>query len=292
MSDLHSLLMYSLYAPTWTAYKRDKKVTEEAKKMNHVDPGVDAGNFNKLLLPDMPSLDKIKSYIGKTREEFYLRTSPWGEQRGVRVGKAEFHMDMMQWFGERKSGLEPLKDTFAHEYLPHVAKMEFTLNEMFDAEDYPPLEVVLDRFQLSLAVTPLPNVKDIRLLEEIPLHVREEIEAQITADLEKSHAATVAHAFTKLWEPIAHMAQTLKKYDAGEIKKLYESVVDNVRMMAEMSTLLNVARDPTLEKLAADAEKLVAGLTAKDLKESDGQRTLTAKKAQELADRIAKFIPN
>ena len=290
-TDMHSLLMYSLYAPTWTAYKRDKKVTEEAKKINHVDPGVDAGSFNKLVLPDMVELDKIKSYISRSREEFYLRTSPWGEQRGVRVGKAEFHMEMMEWFGERQSGLDPLKDAFAAAYPSTVARMEFTLNDMFDPNDYPPLDRVLDRFQLVLSVTPLPNVKDIRILEEIPLHVRQEIEQQITKDLEASHAATVAHAFAQLYKPIAHMASALKKYHDGESKKLYDSVVENVRLMAEMATRINVARDPRLEQFAVDAEKLVENLTTKDLKESDGARVLAAKKAQALADKIAKYLP-
>lgn len=291
MTDFNSLLLYSLYAPTWTAYKKDKKATQQVKELNHVKDDVDAGSFNKMILPGCVELDKLKSYIGGTRNEFYLRTAPWGEQRGMRVGKAEDHMERMQWFGDRVAGLKPLLDAFAAVYLPSIQSLEFELNDMFNPEDYPPVEVVLSKFQLRLSVVPLPNVNDIRVLTEIPDHVKQEIEAQITADLQKSYDSTVAAAFQQLYTPLAHMAVTLKGYHDGKIKKLYDSVVENVRTMANAARMMNVSRNADLEKLADAAEALVADVTAKDLKESDGTQVIVGKKAQELANRIAKFLP-
>jgi hypothetical protein len=286
-----SLLMYSLYAPTWTAYGKDAKVTAEVKKANGVAETTDAGSFNKLKLPDCAELSKLKSYIGMARNEFYLRCAPWGEQRGVRCGKAEEHMDLMAWFGDIQAGLEPLKMTFGAVYDSHVAKAQFLLNEMFDENDYPPVDEVLNKFQLRLSVMPLPNTSDIRVMTEIPQHVRDELEEALTAEIEKSHAATIGHAFAELYKPIAHMATTLQKYHDGEIKKLFDSVVENVRSISVFARKLNIARDETLDELAQEAEELVANLTMKDLKESDGQRVLTAQKAEALAARIAAFMP-
>jgi hypothetical protein len=289
--ELTSLLMYSLYAPTWTAYKKDKRITAEVKKQNNVAESVDAGGYNKLLLPDCDELNKLKSYIGAVRSAFYLRAAPWGEQRGVRVGKAEEHLDMMSWFGDAEAGLEPPKHAFAKVYPSKIAEIEFVLNDMYNPHDYPPLDVVMDKFKLRLSVTPLPNVNDIRVLNEIPQHVRDEIEASIKDDIAKSHAATIGHAFQELYKPVAHMATMVKKYHDGDVKKLFDSVVENVRNIAVFAHKLNIARDPDLEALAQEADELVANLTAKDLKESDGARVLAAKKAQALADRIAAFMP-
>lgn len=290
--DLTSLVMYSLYAPTWTAYKKDKKVTEQVKKLNDVSESVDAGSFNKLVLPDCESLDKLKSYIGSVRNGwFYMRTAPWGEQRGVRVGKAEDVMETMAEFGDKQAGLEPLKQAFAVEYPQKVAEAEFTLNHMFNPEDYPPLDRVLEKFQLRLSVAPLPNANDVRVMKDIPTHIRKQIEDSLKDEFAKSFTATAKHAFERLLAPVQHMATTLRSYDKGETKKLYDSVVENVRLMAEMAHKLNITRDADLEKLADAAAALVADLTAKDLKESEGQLRTTAKKAEDLAARIAKFMP-
>jgi hypothetical protein len=284
--------MYSLYAPTWTAYKKDRKLTEQVKQANNVDDSVDAGSYNKMILPDCKELDKLKSYIGHVRNNgFYLRTAPWGEQRGVRCGKAEEHMDLMSWFGDAQAGLEPLKDALEAVYPSKIAELEFVLNDMFEVTDYPPIDVVLNRFQLRLSVMPLPNTNDIRVLKEIPKHIRDELEESLKAEMHKAHASTVGHAFSELYKPIAHMATTLQKYHDGEVKRLFDSVVENVRTIAVFARKLNIARDATLDDLAQEAEDLVANLTMKDLKESDGQRVLTAQKAENLAARIAAFMP-
>lgn len=292
VNGMHSLVLYSLYAPTWTAYKKDQRITREVKEMNHVDDAVDAGSFNKLLLPDCASLSKLKSYIGAVRGSwFYGRTAPWGEQRGARVGKAEDVMETMAEFGDKQEGLEPLKLAFAGEYEAMIAKAEFTLNEMFNPEDYPPLDRVLEKFQLRLSVSPLPNVNDVRVMKEIPEHVRADIERALKAEFDKAYNATAKDAFERLLKPVAHMATTLRAYDKGEVKKLYDSVVENVRDIANMMHTLNITRNPDLDRMADETFALVADMKAADLKESEGHLRTTAQKAEDLAARIAKFIP-
>jgi hypothetical protein len=289
--EMISLLLYSLNAPTWTARKLDKKTTNDVKKANGVKEDVDAGNFNKMILPDCDELDALKSHITSVRQQFYLRTAPWGETRGVRVGKAENHMELFVWFGDRKAELAPLLKTFGSVYQSKIALAEYQLHDMFNAEDYPPWETVESKFGLRLSCQPLPNVEDVRVLEEIPEHVRKEIEESILSDANNAFTIAVREAFEIMLKPVAHMAKQLKGYQDGTAKKLYNSITENVETMAAAARRLNVARDPQLEQLADAAEKLVAGVTAKELKESDGFRVQKMKEAQKLADRIAKFMP-
>jgi hypothetical protein len=75
------------------------------------------------------------------------------------------------------------------------------------------------------------------------------------------------------------------------VKRLFDSVVENVRTMSEMAHKLNISRDPTLEAFAIDAGNLVDQLTAKDLRDSEGMQAIVGQKARELADRIAQFMP-
>ncbi len=289
--QLTSLLMASLYAPTWTARKLDKKVTAQAKAANGVDESTDAGNFNKLILPDCPELKACGSYIGHARQWFYLRTAPWGEQRGTRVLKAEEYMDTMASFGDLKAGLVPVLAAFEAVYPEKIALMEYELQGMFNVNDYPSWDVVASKFQLVLSVQPLPNAADVRVLTEIPQHIRDEIEQELMKEQNSVYEASIKHALEKLMAPVAHMAKQLKAYQDGETKKIYASLVDNVREMGEAASRLNIARDPEIEKLAAAALSLVDGVTQKDLKDSDGFRVEQQRKAEALARRIAAVMP-
>jgi hypothetical protein len=278
MQQLTSLLMYSLYAPTWTARKLDKKVTEQAKQINGVKDGVDAGNFNKLILPDCDELKAVAAHITGTRQWFYLRTAPWGEARGVRVGKAEDHMEFMVEFGDRKAALVPLLAAFCTVYPSKVAEMEFELNSMFNAQDYPAVDVVRSKFDLRISVQPLPNANDVRVLTDIPAHIRQEIEDELKAEFEAAHRQSVEYAFNELLAPVKHMAVQLKRYHEGEAKKIYDSLITNVREMATAAKRLNIARDPAIDQLADEAATIVEGVTKKDLKESDGFRVTTQRR--------------
>lgn len=301
MSDL---LMYTLYAPTWTARKLDKKATKQVKETNGVKDGVNAGNFNKLILPDCAELTAIQSFIGMTRNEFYLRTAAWGEQRGIRVGKAEFHMDTMAWFGDRKAALEPMLDALEAVYPSKIAQAEYDMHGLFDIADYPSWDVVRSKFALDLFPQPLPNVEDIRVMADIPEDQRKAIEEDMHTRTASAFAGAVTEAFTTLLEPIAHMAKQLKAYEGathtrtkkdGTITetrgKLHESLHENVRIMAAAARRLNLTNDANIEALATAAEALVEGVTKDDLKDNDLFRAEKAKAAEKLAARISKFLP-
>jgi hypothetical protein len=300
MSDLTSLLLYSLYAPTWTARKLDKRVTEQAKEANGVASDVDAGNFNKFMLPDCAELAAIQKYIGGARQWFYGMTAPWGEARGLRAGLAEKHLDVMHAFGDIRDGLKPLRDSLVKIYPVKVQEMEFKLHDMFNAEDYPSVDDIERRFDLRLSVQPLPNANDIRVMKEIPAHLKQEIEDSLKEEFAKAKDTALKNAVEELLTPIANLARQLKRVqefneapvDGKKRPPIFDSLVDNVVKMAETARRYNLTRDPAIEALADEAEKLVANVTAKDLKESDGARVDIQKKAEALAARVAKFLPD
>jgi hypothetical protein len=290
MSDLTSLLLYILNAPTWTARKLDKKTTADVKAANDVKDSTDVGNFNKLILPDCKELKAISSHIGGVRNTFYLKTAPWGEARGTRVGKAEDHMDLMSWFGDEKAKLDPLLKAFEAEYPAAVAKAEYELHGLFNAQEYPPWEHVENKFGLRLSVQPLPNANDVRMLKEIPKHVKDEIEASLKAEFDSVQKSAVRNAVGPLLDKLHHMVKQLQSYDAGEAKKLYVSLTENVAIMAEAAKRLNISRDPTLDALAEEAIIMVDGLTQEELKTSDGTRKLKTNEAEALAEKIGKLL--
>jgi hypothetical protein len=286
MSDLTSLLMYSLNAPTWTARKLDKKATAEVKAANNVKDTTDAGNFNKLILPDCKELQAIQSHIGAVRQAFYLRTAAWGESRGTRVGKAENHLDVMSWFGDEKAKLGPLKVAFGAVYPSKVAGMEYELHGLWNPNDYPPWDVVESKFALRLSVQPLPNVNDVRVLKEIPPHVRQEIEEALKQEFADVQAQSIKNALEPLLDKLTHMAARLKEFKGEKKQRLHDSLTENVVIMADAAKRLNIARDPVVDQIADEAAAIAIGVTKDDLRDSDLLRASKVKQAEALAAKM------
>ena len=62
----------------------------------------------------------------------------------------------------------------------------------------------------------------------------------------------------------------------GPKKRVFrDSLVNNADELCSLLTALNVAGDPALERARARLEDAINGVTAKDLRESEGQRVIT-----------------
>lgn len=297
---LQKLFIYSLYVSAWTARGKDNDVTNIAKGATNVDAETDAGNFIKHYLPDCKELKEINSYLGKARSTWYNMTAPWGEIRNVRAGKIvstnpdgtvnEDHMQRMEWVGDVQEGLLPYKEALGKAYLEAIEKAREKLQHMFKEEDYPPWEEVARRFSFKVAVRPLTNTNDIRVLTEIPEAERYRLEQAAKKEAEESIKESLGYAMKKLLDPVANLALQLDRYNKGETKSLHESLVENVREMCDAALTLNLLDDPIVTQFAVEAKSLVRGLSKKDLKDSDLLRTDKAKQAADLADRIGKFF--
>src|SRR5271166_5780065 len=210
-SNLTSLVMVTLNARTWVGRKLDKKATKEVKDARGIGGDVDAGNFNKRLL-ESPEHQACLSHVGSIRNQFYLKAAPWGDVRSVGVCKAEDVLDLMAWFGDEKAKLEPLLDKFGAVYDSQVAAREYEMHGLVDATDYPAWSVIRQKFGVHLSVRPLPKQEDIRVLTEIPQHVREEIEKALTAEFEDAQSQAVKNALEPLFEKVEHMVVRLREY--------------------------------------------------------------------------------
>jgi hypothetical protein len=282
------LLIYSLYIPSWTARGKDDDMTTAAKESKGIDAKEQAGNFIKVKL-DCPELKAVNAHLGRTRVEFYGMTAPWGEIKNVRAGKVENHMKVMQWCGDRQAELEPLKDALKLAYHTRIEEERFKLQGAFKESDYPPVEEVLGRFRIALHAKPLTDVNDIRVLTEIPEHERARLEDEIRAEQQKSVAESVGHAISRLLPKVTNLAKQLQDYQDGKVKRLFESLVDNVAEAAQEARQLNLCDADEVEAFAKEAEELVRGLTKEVLKESDKERVATQKRAADLAERMNKF---
>jgi hypothetical protein len=74
---------------------------------------------------------------------------------------------------------------------------------------------------------------------------------------------------------------------SGEEKKIFrDSLVDNALELTSLLTKLNVTNDPKLENARQELERLLVGVTANDLRESQGARAVVLNKVNQIMESI------
>lgn len=284
------LMEYDLYLPIWGATTGDKSAVKAVKK----DKGItEDGDFVRViidLLPSCKELESLKKFRRQVRNEFYILTFAWRDKRGRRVAGMNVHFDMLKWWAQVQDTDDKLLAAFTAVYGSAVQEAQVKLQAAFDPAKYPSIAEVKAKFPKNLDYNPLQNVaNDIRVITVGDPEwdgVREEMAAKAEAEMHDALDAAVYDLVGGLLPTLRNLTTQLDRYRNGDAKKLYDTLVENVRDMASRVRRLNVRDDPQLAAFAAEAEKLVDGITTDDLKESEGLQVEKARAAEELAARL------
>ena len=97
--------------------------------------------------------------------------------------------------------------------------------------------------------------------------------------------------FDRAYDVVSNMVQRLEAFDPDKKgAKLYDSLVGNVRDIAELLPSLNVGDDPRLEQLAKEIGQRLTETDTDTLKTDEGKRKEVAADARELMNQIDDFI--
>jgi hypothetical protein len=240
---------------TWSATKLDRKVTDKVNTEHHA--AHDAGRYNKRLLSKSATA-VLTRVCSEARAAHYARTLPWQDD-GVRILSAAAYMEYAEKMAGLRSQFDAAADSFAIGYAEFVIDERARLNGMFNADDYPPAEIIRNRFTFDVKIDVMPDASDFRV------DLGEAQAAEIRADIEARTKQALADAMRDVWERVAesvgHMADRLKNYRPAETKGdksqgiFRDSLVENIRDLVAVLPGLNVTGDP---RLAAVADRLPA----------------------------------
>jgi hypothetical protein len=272
----------------WTARKLDRKVTEDTNRRHGA--GKDAGRYNKLLI-DADHLAELNSLVSKARALHYSMTRPWADE-GPRILPNVLYAKFSDEFRVLKRDFNQAADRFAAAYPSYVRQRRQVLNSLFDPKDYPSADEIRAKFNLDLTVLPFPDAEDFRS------DLDDETVADIKAELAKTSKDVVAnamqHTATQIIETVGHMADKLKDYNAGSGDKkrkfFLDSLVDNVRELAELLPAFNLTEDPKLTAITKRIAKELCAEDAADLRKNDEARASVAKSADDIVAEVSKLF--
>ena len=207
-------------------------------------------------------------------------TMPTGN-KGERIITTNLYETYNAKMQEFKTQLENAKAEFAPLYYSKwVPESKERLNGMAKDEDYPPVEKVLERFQMSWSFLPLPT--SCALPSTLLAEQAESIRKSVEQEMESLQKNAMKSLWDRMYDAVAHMAERM-----GSEGKLFGSVIGNVKDLTELLKSLNFSNDPELESLRQKVEARLSGFDPEDLRKNRTIRNQVAEEAKAIAFEIS-----
>lgn len=287
-----SAVLVNAEVSVWSATKQDRVISNEvttAKKADH-----SAGRYVKNLLADDPTHKQLLNY----RQTVYnwLRRSTYDWNGSLRLlpvvnlpkFKAEFHQHEKSYFA--------LRDEFLNRYPTIVSNMAFKQGDMFDRNEYPSVDQIKDKFRIRLYVAEVPQ-SDYRcaIAQDLAEDLKTTYQKQVNEEIVPQVMADIANQFMEVMESISHCCgvDEIGTSTDGEVKtkkrKIYETTVDKAKDLCNTFRAFNLTNDAELAKASASLEKVLGGVTAEDIRESDAVRESVKQGVDDILEKFGSF---
>lgn len=272
-------LLVQLSISQWTARKYDKKATRQVADANGTT--MDAGRYNKALLPMNDLLDNIHKKTTYIRQKFYDNTLPWGIEGTMMLPTANY-LSFMSDFRKERGEWNVLVDTFVQNYDGLVSNAQRILGSLYDHSDYPSSVDIRQKFHMDMAVFPVPST-------DFRVSIGSDELTRIQQDVERRVQEAQSKAMTEVWQRlhdrVKHMAEKL-----ADPKAIFrDSMIENAREICALLPRLNFSDDPNLEAMRQQVEASL--LRHPDALRNDPDlRRDTAAEAKKIMDAMSVFM--
>jgi len=279
--------LVSINVTTWTARKLDRKVTAEINRSHGASQ--DAGRYNKLLI-EAKRLEAITALVSQIRHLHYEMTKPWCDE-GLRILPNVLHAKFADKFRELKRAFDMAADEFCRDFSTFVEERERALNGLFDPADYPSADTIREKFKCEVKTFPVPDADDFRS-DVLDADTIEDIKRELEATSDNVLNGAMKDTAEKIGAVVGHMAEKLKTYGTKNGKKNFftDSLVENVRELADLLPAFNFTNDPKLTKVADRIKRELCVEDAVTLRKNDAARETVAKSADEILKDVSELL--
>ena len=235
-----------------------------------------------------PAYKAVKTARGALYNVFAAETAPWSED-GWYIIKAKGYDRFTEVMREKTDAFDVAVGDFLKVYPELVDQAPDRLGDLFDADLFPSVEACKELFYSDIEVRPVPEAGDFRVA--MSADDKQKITAQIQRNNDKRVSEVTTECFDRAYSVVSNMVERLEAFDPDKKgAKLYDSLVGNVRDIAELLPSLNVGDDPRLEQLAKEIGQRLTETDTDTLKRDEGKRKEVAADAREIMNQIDDFI--
>jgi len=266
--------------------KRDVKVTSKvAHDYGTAQRGQQAGNYNKIVIHS----DYLKPFRSIRQETLvYVDewTLPWLANLDLLPSKQV--LDFGAFFREKKSQWATCVDTLSNQYPDEIQdeaskRLTNTVSgaSLFSQSDYLSKDDFLHKFSMTMRFIPLSDADDLDLRVHIGEQEAESIKRQVRADMEQELKDTHNDLCLRIKDHVTHMRDIL----SSENPRIFDSMVDGVRKLADTIPALNFMDDQKLNDIAYEI-RLELSPNALLLRQSEYEREVVSTKADDILRKL------
>ena len=266
--------------------KRDVKVTSKvAHDYGTAQRGQQAGNYNKIVIHS----DYLKPFRSIRQETLvYIDewTLPWLANLDLLPSKQV--LDFGAFFRKKKSQWDTCVDTLSNQYPDEIQdeaskRLTNTVSgaSLFSQSDYLSKDDFLHKFSMTMRFIPLSDADDLDLRVHIGEQEAESIKRQVRADMEQKLKDTHNELCLRIKDHVTHMRDIL----SSENPRIFDSMVDGVRKLADTIPALNFMDDPKLNDIAYEI-RLELSPNALLLRQSEYEREVVSTKADDILRKL------
>ncbi len=275
---------------SWAGKVVDRKITKAIAKERNISR--DSGVYYKYLLP-RAAMGEIKTVMSAVKNYFYRKTVVWTDN-GERLLPIVMHEEFDEQMASFQEQLIAAKERFVKKYPDFVKQARLRLGDAFNEDDYMTAEEIMDR--VGFTVTHLAVPEDDHLVADMADDAMEAVKESIRSEVYTRLKDGSVTLYERLLEVSQKAVEGIERYDSGESKRFYDSLILNVRETVADVRKLNVTLDPALFALADRIDRVLDGVNPDDLRKTKdddpGSETRRSVKAglQQEVDAMAGYM--
>lgn len=283
MSISSSAVLAELNISIWTANKLDKGATDSVLASNSASSG--SAQVRKNLMAGTNKRKKIADYGARARLYHNQTTLPWSD-KGSRLLPTSLFMEYKQNMNTIERNMNAMIQDFFDSYDDLVLDAKLHLGSLFNANDYPSIDSLKDKFGFKLVFSPLPESNDFRL--DIPQMDMQELASKYESAFNDRLNDAMRENWDKLHKTLTHLSEKLteNEEDTESKKRYHDSLITNATELCGLLTHLNITKDPKLEEARRSLELTMLGVDIEDIKEHADVRSNVKNKVDEILNKF------
>ena len=271
-----SSMLVSVDINVWTATKQDRGISDEVATMKKAELGT--AKVTKYLFARNPKHNRIVKLRQLIRKWLVGSTYRWSNSQHLlpTVDLERFKQDYEKYEREFNTAVE---DFLSH-YKNLVSDEAFKQGDMFDKNDYPSIEELRQKFNMRLFVAEVPS-HDFRC--QVSQDTADDLKAeyqQQADEIVKTVLATQVNRIVDVMKSISHCCGHIESVDKeGKPSFKRRAIYDTTfqRAKALVNTIknfkpMNNEQSDKLQNAVDDLEKVIGGVSADVLRDSDSAR--------------------
>ena len=270
-------LLVAVNISAWSGRKVDKKATDTANLAHKASS--EAGKYHKRLLPGAHELGEISTIASQIRAYFYEQTLPWMSD-GSRILPSQNYLKFVQGMKKYQVEFEKACKDFYAAYPTLKAEAQKKLGGLYDPEEYPEDQSISEKFKVEVSYMPMPDVKDFRT----------EISETEKKNFQRKMKEVEGAAMRECWERMHKVTKLAAERLAQPDAIFRDSLIENIRDMANLMPMLNVSNDKSLEKSRREILDVVSGFSPDELRENADARDKASKELADIEAKMSAFM--